>query len=386
MRRRILMPKTRKSTTKELEKKFSKTAFRLNQERNDFFLPHVQDFVIQKKWLNLRPEYQRRLVWDDEKRSLFIESLLLNVPIPPVFLYEWDLSRYEVMDGQQRLNAIIDFYGNRFALRGLEKWSEINGCRYCDLPETLQRGLDRRRISATVLLVGGSEAGGPDKGEVRRLVFERLNTGGQNLNAQELRNCLFASRFNELLIKLSQGSLFTKLWGIPSYEQHVDRHGNMDEDLRKNPLFRRMIDCELVLRFFAFRKRSNVRGSIRSMLDRCMVENLETNGDTLEALANDFNSRLRLANDIFGAQTFKYKDKEGAWQISQPLYDGVMVALDRLWNSRANLTQSKARIAEKLAKLLKSEKNFEVIIGKPNTAKAVLKRMELVTRAMERAI
>jgi hypothetical protein len=160
----------------------------------------------------------------------------------------------------------------------------------------------------------------------------------------------------------------------------------MDEDLRKNPLFRRMIDCELVLRFFAFRKRSNVRGSIRSMLDRCMVENLETNGDTLEGLANDFNSRLRLANDIFGAQTFKYKDKEGAWQISQPLYDGVMVALDRLWNSRANLTQSKARIAEKLAKLLKSEKNFEVIIGKPNTAKAVLKRMELVTRAMERAI
>src|ERR1039457_4400675 len=189
------MAKTMKPTTKELEKKFNETAFRLNQERNDFFLPQVKDFVLQKKWLNLRPEYQRRLVWEDQKRSLFIESLLLNVPIPPVFLYEWDLSRYEVMDGQQRLNSIVDFYGNLYPLSGLEKWSELNGLRYRELPKTLQRGLDRRRISVTVLLVGGTVENGPDKGDVRKLVFERLNTGGQHLNAQELRNCLYGGPF-----------------------------------------------------------------------------------------------------------------------------------------------------------------------------------------------
>jgi hypothetical protein len=148
-----LVPKTTtKPTIKDLEKKFGETAFRLTQERNDFFLPQVRDFVLEKKWLNLRPEYQRRLVWDNQKRSLFIESLLLNVPIPPVFLYEWDLSRYEVMDGQQRLNCIVDYYENGFALKGLEKWSELNGSRYKELPDTIQRGLDRRRISATVLL------------------------------------------------------------------------------------------------------------------------------------------------------------------------------------------------------------------------------------------
>ena len=71
--------RTHKPTTRELEKKFAETAFRLNQERNDFFLPQVRDFVREKKWMNLRPEYQRRQVWDDERRSLFIESLLLNV-------------------------------------------------------------------------------------------------------------------------------------------------------------------------------------------------------------------------------------------------------------------------------------------------------------------
>lgn len=378
--------KINKATIKDIEKKFSDTAFRLNQERNDFFLPQVQDFVRQRKWINLRPEYQRRLVWDDEKRSLFLESLLLNVPVPPVFLYEWDLSRYEVMDGQQRLNSIVDFYENLYALRGLEKWSELNGSRYKELPETLQRGLDRRRISATVLLVGSTTDGGPDKSEVRKLVFERLNTGGQHLNGQELRNCLYAGLFNDLLIKLSQGSIFTQIWGIPAYDQNVDRHGNLSKGLRENPLYRRMIDCELVLRFFAFRKRTNIRGSVRSMLDRCMEDHLNDKEPDVETLSKDFTERIELAREVFGANTFRYQDETGDWRLSHPLYDGIMVALDRTWTKRKNLISAKAKVAQKVTELIKNESAFEVIVGKPNTAKAVLRRMELLTKAIESAL
>src|SRR5436190_22961065 len=72
------MSKAPRADTKAIEKKFDETAFRLSQERSDFLLPQILDFVRERKWLNLRPEYQRRLVWDDAKRSLFIESLLLN--------------------------------------------------------------------------------------------------------------------------------------------------------------------------------------------------------------------------------------------------------------------------------------------------------------------
>jgi hypothetical protein len=86
------------------------------------------------KWINLRPEYQRRLVWDDAKRSLFIESLLLNVPVQAVFLFEWDLSRYEVMNGQQRINSVVDFYSDQFVLKGLKRWEELNGKTYSKLP------------------------------------------------------------------------------------------------------------------------------------------------------------------------------------------------------------------------------------------------------------
>ena len=172
-----------RATVKELEEKFEDTAFRLTQERSDLLLPQVRDFVLKEKWINLRPEYQRRSVWDTPKRSLFIESLLLNIPIPPIFLFEHALSRYEVMDGQQRLNSVTDFYENGFPLRGLERWSELNGLRYRELPETLQRGLDRRRISATVLLAEGTKKKEFTRNDIRKLVFERLNTGGQTLNA-----------------------------------------------------------------------------------------------------------------------------------------------------------------------------------------------------------
>ena len=176
------MKKRTPISTRQLEQKFSQTAFRLSQERNDFLLPQVLDFVRKDRWINLRPEYQRRLVWDQKKRSLFIESLLLNVPIPPLFLFEWELSRYEVMDGQQRLNAVLDFYENGYALKGLEIWKELNGFRYKELPDTLQRGLDRRRLSATVLLTEATSQDSEKKNDIRKLVFERLNTGGLALH------------------------------------------------------------------------------------------------------------------------------------------------------------------------------------------------------------
>jgi uncharacterized protein with ParB-like and HNH nuclease domain len=79
------MPKDhKKATTRQLEEKFAMTAFRLSQERNDFFLPQILDFVNKSKWVNLGPEYQRRLVWDVKKKSLFIESLLLNPNTPNI--------------------------------------------------------------------------------------------------------------------------------------------------------------------------------------------------------------------------------------------------------------------------------------------------------------
>src|SRR5437016_4100548 len=140
------------TTDNEIEKAYQNLSFRVIYQSNNFFLPQIKDLINSKEVINLRPEYQRRLRWSTKKKSLLIESLLLNIPVPPVFFFESDLARYEVMDGQQRLNAIHDFLGNNFALTGLEKLNFLDGRRYNKLPPRLRRGLDRASISAIVLL------------------------------------------------------------------------------------------------------------------------------------------------------------------------------------------------------------------------------------------
>ena len=373
--------KKARATVKELEEKFEDTAFRLTQERSDFLLPQVVDFVRKERWINLRPEYQRRSVWDIPKRSLFIESLLLNIPIPPIFLFEQALSRYEVMDGQQRLNSVADFYENGFPLRGLEKWSELNGLRYRDLPETLQRGLDRRRISATVLLAESTKKKEFSQNDVRKLVFERLNTGGQTLNAQELRNCLYAGPFNDKLTKLASDALFTEIWEIPSYADNVDAHGFAAAVLRENPLYKRMLDCQIVLRFFALRESSKIKGSVRSMLDDCMERYQGISHEEADQLGGLYLEVLQLAHSIFGKRVFRLKTK-GKWELSIPLYDAIMIAIFRLWDRREQLVKEKTQVIARVENLLNDSNAYEVIVGRPNTAQAIRHRLRILTEAV----
>jgi hypothetical protein len=377
-------PKTIQIVPK-LETKFDETAFKISQERNDFLLPQIIDFVRSKRWVNIRPEYQRRLVWDTHKQSKFIESLLLNIPIPQIFLFETDLSRYEVMDGQQRLNSIIGFYNNEFELKGLDKWKELNGYRYSELPEKLQRGIDRRRLSATVLVLESAKQLDSDAGDIRKLVFERLNTGGQQLNAQELRNCLYAGPFNDMLITVARSRNFAKIWNIPVFEENVDSSGQISHALARNRIYSRMLDCEIALRFFAFRHSDSLKGSVQVMLDRCMYHNKSISTEHAQLLANEFSERLSLAYQIFGDHAFKYKDKNGRWKPSQPLFDGLMIALDQLWSKRTLLEESNSKAKLAVHSLLEEERNLATILGKPNTAKAIAIRIKLIKDALEAA-
>ncbi len=369
------MAKT-KPTAREIEQRYESGTLRLSQERNDFLLPQVLEFVRSNKWINLHPEYQRRLVWDRKKRSLFIESLLMNIPIPPVFLLEWEYGRYEVMDGQQRLSSIVEFYENRFKLTGLESWPELNGRTYAECPPTIQRGLDRRRISAVVVLAENLSLQ-ENRYDIRRIVFERLNTGGQNLNAQELRNCVYSGLFNQLLIELAGNDLFDDIWEIPRYSDHI-RTTHVSPELAGNSLYKRMRDCEIVLRFFAFRKKSNIRGSVKSILDRCMQDNLDIGSSQVDELREIFTTRLDLCHTLFGDMTFRLQEKKGPPQLSHPLYDATMIAADRLFDSADALIKNRKAVANALANALKDENTYELIVARPNTADAIRKRLDKV--------
>jgi len=366
-----------KVTLRELEERYQREDRGVSQERSDFLLPQILDFVNQKKWMNLQPEYQRRQVWDRKKKSQFIESLLMNLPVPPVFLFEPEYSRYEVMDGQQRLSAIVAFYSNRFKLSGLEHWPELNGFLYDDLPPLIQRGLDRRRLSAVVLQ---SNAGVEDYDELRKIVFERLNTGGQKLNAQELRNCIYSSEFAKLLVELAGYSTFNDLLGVPRYDDYIVR-GQIAQELAENAFFKRMIDCELVLRFFAFRRKANIKGSVKSVLDKCMMANLETKLDDVELQAEEFRSRVDMASELFGVDAFKIREfNKDQKKVSPPFYDAIIIACDRQFANRAALVKKRVALRKALDAELAKEDVYELIVGRANTSEAIRQRLDLVEK------
>jgi len=179
----------------------------------------------QKGNLELQPEFQRLQVWDNSKSSRLIESVLLEVPIPVIYLSEESDGKYSVIDGQQRLNAFIKFLENNLKLSGLTILTELNGKRFQDIPKNFQDKFE----SATIRIIEIRKESDPD---VKFEIFERLNTGAVQLNAQELRNCVYRGKYNELIRELAEDKDFQFLLGLegPHY---------------------RMQDRELILRFFA---------------------------------------------------------------------------------------------------------------------------------------
>ena len=177
-------------TDAQINKKYQEGEIRIVTEQARYPLSTISAMVHSQNY-KMNPEYQRRHRWDNQKRSALIESLIMNVPIPPVFLYEYEYSSYEVMDGLQRLTAISTFYDGEFALEGLTQWPELNGKTYAKLPKTLRQGVDRRYISSIILLHETAK-NSKEAGYLKQMVFDRINSGGEKLTPQEKRNANFA--------------------------------------------------------------------------------------------------------------------------------------------------------------------------------------------------
>jgi hypothetical protein len=367
------------SPDEAVDAQYSKQPFRVIYQTNNFLLPQIRDLITDGDDVNLRPEYQRRLRWSNQQKSLLIESLMLNVPVPPVFFYENDLARYEVMDGQQRLNAIKEFLSNEFPLRGLQILSSLNGRTYLKLPPRMKRGLDRASISAIVLLQESQakikQEGSTRSYELRRFVFERLNTGGKRLSAQEIRNAIYGGEFNNEIVKLSRDEIFTKIWGIPPYKK-ADPSDYFEEEARqKNALYKTMGDCQLVLRFFALDTKSHIQGSMKSMLDRCMERNMECSKENAESLGARYLERQQLAYQLFDGRPFTQNLRERVYRPVAGIYDGVMIALDNLWGHRHELLEQKDAIQNAYTALIKEQGKVGALTGAANTAVDIRERI-----------
>ncbi|MGE3344784.1 MAG: DUF262 domain-containing protein [Vicinamibacterales bacterium] len=280
-----------KATDEELNSRYAKGDVRIVTESARYSLAGILAMLNEtveleggggKKELRykLDPEYQRRHRWSVERQSRLIESFLMNVPVPPVFLYERDLARFEVMDGRQRLTALSDFYADRFALTGLQYWPDLDGRRYSQLPSKIRDGIDRRYISSVILLKE-TAATEEQAAVLKKIVFERLNSGGVKLGSQETRNAVYNGPLNQLCLTLSEDQRFRRMWGIPldiPPEEHDDEDAaeTVDESTRAGKrMFEKMEDVELVLRFFAYRQIPSFKAGLNKIsefLDRFLIE------------------------------------------------------------------------------------------------------------------
>lgn len=299
----------------ETNEKYIKGEVRIVTEQARYPLPSIPIMLDSGNYL-LNPEFQRRHRWTNEQKSKLIESFIMNVPIPPIFLYEDEFSHYEVMDGLQRLTAINDFYKNRFSLDGLEFWPELNGKSYSELPLQIKKGVDRRYLSSIILLQETAKDENEAK-ELKQLVFERINSGGLKLKAQESRNAIYNGPLNELCLKLSRNKFLCKTWDIPepTPEELRDENKILSDDLLKNEAFREMQDVELVLRFFANRQKNAIfknGANLSEFLDTYLQYGNKYPKHILDELGELFNKTIEFTYKILGEKAFwLYRQRAG---------------------------------------------------------------------------
>lgn len=255
-------------------------------------MPYPADYtlrVIYEKWQSgqiVIPDFQRNYVWNQTQASRLIESFLLGLPVPQVFLYR-DRSDPEltVIDGQQRLGAIARFYEGRFRLRGVN--SLWNGRAYEELIEYDREILDDATLRAIII-----RQIRPDAYSSAYQIFHRLNTGGTPLNDMEIRRAIFRGEANDFLLRLNENADWRALIGMPGSAK-------------------RFRDVELLLRVLAlaenWRQYGNAKyggQSMKSFMNHYMQVLDQADGAMLEALAERFARSCALVHAELGDKPF----------------------------------------------------------------------------------
>jgi len=250
------------------------------------------------------PPFQRQFRWDRKRASRFVESLLLGLPVPGIFLSrEEETNKLLVIDGHQRLRTLQCFYegvftdGKEFSLIDVQQ--QYNGATYESISEEDRRRLDDSILHATIVR---QDEPSDDNSSVYQ-IFNRLNTGGVNLNPQELRACLYHGEFNDLLRSLNQNSCWRELFG------HVSN---------------RLRDQELILRFLALYFGGKYSKPMTGFLNKYMGKNRHLQLQSAEKISNLFYKTVETINNSLGKDAFKPR---GA--LIAAIFDAIMVGIAR---------------------------------------------------------
>jgi hypothetical protein len=337
----------------------------------------IREFLTMKNdgELLLQPNYQRNYVATDLIASKLIESILLDVPIPVVYLAEEQDGSCSVIDGQQRLTSFLSFLEGKFPdnrpfkLSGLKVLSEINRRLFIDLDSELQKKIRSTTIHSIII----KKESNPD---IKFEIFERLNTGSTKLNEDEIRNTVYRGKYIDLLAELSENQGFHVL-------------------VRKDNFKKRMIYRGMILRFFALSEKSylNYKSSMKQFSNKELRDNKDLSASKEKEYRNRFEHCLDLVKVVFGEMAFRrYMPGEngdvGKWgesQINMALYDLQMVGFV---NYTKNDVLAKADlIREGLLDLMTNNQQFkELLIWQTSDTDKLKKRFRIYMDMLETII
>lgn len=269
----------------------------------------------------IKPELQRKYVWDKAEASRFIDSILLGLPVPSIFLAKKENETLLIIDGYQRIMTVYDYVNGIFSKDGkvfrLSKSEKINsrwsGKAFSELKETQQRKIRNTTIHAIIFVQ--THPNENDTGMYQ--VFERINTSGRTLLPQEIRNCVYQGPFNDLLFRLND------------YESWRNLFGNQQDDPR-------MRDMEFILRFLTL-KHLNLEEIERTSISLKKELNIFMGnpGNNTEESLNNFEKLFKETSDIvysmFGKTAFHNLSKTNpnklANKFNPTIFDSIMIAV-----------------------------------------------------------
>lgn len=333
-----------------------------NQQRNVSFdtKEYTIEIVVQKYLNDLDkneneffvPEYQREFVWDDVRQSRFIESLMIGLPIPYIFLAETESGRYEIVDGSQRIRTLAAFLNDELKIKGLEKIEDLNNLVFSNLDISRQRKFKNISLKMIVLSERTTD-------ETKNDIFERINRGSDLLKDMEYRKGIYTGKFNDYLYKLSKDPLYVKLTPIAKWlEKRQERE-------------------ELLLRFFAFSEWypsfSDSKGISKQLDDYMKEKNAVFNEDVEKEMNEKFNMTMEFIDKYY---PYGFAKNEKAKQVARPYFEALSVGAYLALKDNLQLTISK----EDVRNILIDEKFITSVSGRYQThrAKTIRARIDYV--------
>lgn len=323
---------------------------------------------IKHNEINLDTDFQRkRSLWSDSVKSQLIESLMIQLPIPPMYFDGRDTNQWEIIDGLQRLCTFKEFMiDHKWRLKDLEYLADYNGCAMEDLPRIYQRRIEEGQLAFYLIL--------PDTPQdVKYSLFKRINTPGLKLEPQEIRHALYQGKATVLLKELAENDIFRKV---------------TDNDVPSN----RMQDREMVLRYLAIKylgPEFYQNNTMDAYLNKAMVFLNQQSDDTLHEYKILYFKTLDCIYEIFGIYAFRRisklrkKDKK---PINTALFEGWMNAVSSLDDSqRLLLINRKEKVISKYIDELDKKSSFYNDIGS-GKYRSFIRRNETIQKIVKEVL